>query len=118
MRWTMVWRAVESRGPGPAHLGLSLWPVFRGSGLGADMVLALCEYGFAVRGLHRLQVDTLVSNTAMMRAASRAGFVREGMLRGAAWVDGEFADEVILGLLASEWEAGRTAGCGRMPPGG
>ena len=85
-----------------AHLGLSLRPAFRGRGLGTDVVLALCEYGFAVRGLHRLQVDTLASNTAMIRAASRAGFVREGMLRGAAWVDGEFADEVILGLLASD----------------
>ena len=89
-----------------AHLGLSLRPAFRGRGLGADVVLALCEYGFAVRGLHRLQVDTLASNTAMVRAASRAGFVREGMLRGAAWVDGEFADEVLLGLLASEWPGG------------
>ena len=85
-----------------AHLGLSLRPAFRGRGLGTDVVLALCEYGFAVRGLHRLQVDTLASNTAMIRAASRAGFVREGMLRGAAWVDGEFADEMILGLLASD----------------
>jgi len=85
-----------------AHLGLSLRPAFRGRGLGTDVVLALCEYGFAVRGLHRLQVDTLAGNTAMIRAASRAGFVREGMLRGAAWVDGEFADEVILGLLASD----------------
>jgi len=85
-----------------AHLGLSLRPAFRGRGLGTDVVLALCEYGFAVRGLHRLQVDTLAGNTAMIRAAARAGFVREGMLRGAAWVDGEFADEVILGLLASD----------------
>ena len=85
-----------------AHLGLSLRPAFRGRGLGTDVVLALCEYGFAVRGLHRLQVDTLAGNTAMIRAASRAGFVREGMLRGAAWVDGEFADEMILGLLASD----------------
>ena len=85
-----------------AHLGLSLRPAFRGRGLGTDVVLALCEYGFAVRGLHRLQVDTLAGNTAMIRAASRAGFDREGMLRGAAWVDGEFADEVILGLLASD----------------
>ena len=85
-----------------AHLGLSLRPAFRGRGLGTDVVLALCQYGFAVRGLHRLQAETLASNTAMIRAASRAGFVREGMLRGAAWVDGEFADEVILGLLASD----------------
>ena len=51
-----------------AHLGLSLRPAFRGRGLGTDMVVALCRYGFAVRGLHRLQVDTLASNTAMIRA--------------------------------------------------
>jgi RimJ/RimL family protein N-acetyltransferase len=86
-----------------AHLGLSLRPSFRGRGLGTDAVLALCEYGFPVRGLHRLQVDTLASNAAMISAAVRAGFVREGTLRGAGWVNGEFVDEVILGLLAGDW---------------
>ena len=86
-----------------AHLGLSLRPSFRGRGLGTDVVLALCEYGFAVRGLHRLQVDTLASNAAMISAAVRAGFTQEGTLRGADWVNGEFVDEVILGLLASDW---------------
>jgi RimJ/RimL family protein N-acetyltransferase len=89
-----------------AQLGLSLRPAFRGRGLGADVVVALCEYGFAVRGLHRLQVDTLASNTAMIRAAARAGFVPEGRLRQAAWVHGGFADEVILGLLAADWAGG------------
>ena len=91
-----------------AHLGLSLRPAFRGRGLGTDMVVALCRYGFAVRGLHRLQVDTLASNTAMIRAASRAGFVHEGTLRRSAWVKGEFADEVILGVLATGWAEGGT----------
>jgi RimJ/RimL family protein N-acetyltransferase len=86
-----------------AHLGLSLRPSFRGRGLGTDVVLALCEYGFTVRGLHRLQVDTLASNAAMISAAVRAGFAPEGTLRGADWVNGEFVDEVILGLLASDW---------------
>jgi RimJ/RimL family protein N-acetyltransferase len=88
-----------------ARVGLSLRPAFRGRGLGADVVTALCEYGFAVRGLNRLQVDTLAGNAAMIQAASRAGFVPEGRRRGAAWVGGDFADEVILGLLASEWAA-------------
>ena len=95
-----------------AHLGVSLRPAFRGRGLGADVVLALCRYGFAIRGLHRLQVDTLAGNAAMIRAAERAGFVPEGKLRGAAWVNGEFADEVLLGLLATDWECG-----GNRPPG-
>src|SRR5215471_10397390 len=90
-----------------AHLGVSLRPAFRGRGLGADVVAALCEYGFAVRGLHRLQVDTLAGNTAMIRAAERAGFVPEGRLRRAAWAGGDFADEVILGMLAADWAGGR-----------
>ncbi len=74
--------------------------------------------GKVVRGLHRLQVETLASNTAMIRAASRAGFVQEGKLRRAAWVDGEFADEVILGLLAGDWAAAGTRRTGeRESPG-
>ncbi|MFB9238188.1 GNAT family N-acetyltransferase [Plantactinospora siamensis] len=87
-----------------AHLGISLRPGLRGQGLGADVVRVLCHYGFAVRGLHRLQVDTLAENTAMIRAAERSGFVLEGTLRRAAWVGGAFVDEVILGLLVAEWQ--------------
>jgi RimJ/RimL family protein N-acetyltransferase len=86
-----------------AHAGLSLRPSFRGRGLGTDIVRVLCRYGFEIRGLHRMQVETLASNAAMIRAATRAGFTREGTLRQAAWVTGAFEDEIILGQLASEW---------------
>ncbi|MDX3101842.1 GNAT family protein [Nonomuraea angiospora] len=85
-----------------AHLGISLRPGFRGRGLGADAVAVLCHYGFTVRGLHRLQIETLADNTAMIRAALKNGFVQEGVLRGSAWVMGGFADEIILGRLATE----------------
>jgi RimJ/RimL family protein N-acetyltransferase len=80
-------------------------PAFRGLGLGIDAVRLLCYYGFAVRGLHRLQAETLADNAAMIAAATRAGFVPEGTLRGSAWVGGAFADETIFGLLAAEWVA-------------
>lgn len=86
-----------------AHLGIALRPAFRGRGLGADIVRVLCHYGFTVRGLHRLQVETLADNAAMIRAATRSGFRHEGTLRCSAWVLGGFADEVVLGLLAGEW---------------
>jgi RimJ/RimL family protein N-acetyltransferase len=62
-----------------AHIGIELRPTFRGRGLGADAVRVLCRYGFALRGLHRLQLETLAS-----------------------WVNGGFADDVIFGLLAEE----------------
>lgn len=87
-----------------AHLGIALRPDFRGRGLSIDVVHALCNYGFRVRGLHRLQIETLSDNLPMIKAASNAGFTVEGTLRRSAWVYGTFADETILGLLSEEWK--------------
>ncbi|MFJ6760966.1 GNAT family N-acetyltransferase [Streptomyces sp. NPDC091273] len=87
-----------------AHIGLGLLPASRGKGYGTDVVTVLCHYGFVVRGLQRLQIETLSDNAAMLRAAERNGFVREGVLRSSAWVMGEFLDEVLLGLLAQDWK--------------
>jgi RimJ/RimL family protein N-acetyltransferase len=91
-----------------AHIGLGLRPSFRGLGLGADVVRILCDYGFTTRGLHRLSIETLSDNQAMIRAALGAGFSPEGTLRLGAWVNGEFLDEVLFGLLVDEWRASRT----------
>ena len=88
-----------------AHLGIALRPAFRGRGFGLDVVRVLCDYGFAVRGLHRLQLETLADNAPMIGVATRAGFTQEGTMRGAAWVNGEFLDEVVFGLLAATWRA-------------
>lgn len=87
-----------------AHLGLGLLPSARGKGYGTDVVAVLCHYGFVVRGLHRLQIETLSDNAGMLRSAERNGFVREGVLRSSAWVMGEFLDEVLLGLLVEDWK--------------
>ncbi|MFD3678462.1 GNAT family N-acetyltransferase [Streptomyces sp. NPDC058613] len=87
-----------------AHIGLGMRPSSRGKGYGTDVVAALCHYGFVVRGLRRLQIETLADNAAMLRSAERNGFVREGVLRSSAWVMGEFLDEVLLGLLVEDWK--------------
>jgi RimJ/RimL family protein N-acetyltransferase len=85
-----------------AHLGISLRPNFRGQGLARDVVRVLCDYGFRVRGLHRLQLETLADNAPMIKAATAAGFAHEGTLRGASWVTGKFADLAVFGLLAAD----------------
>jgi RimJ/RimL family protein N-acetyltransferase len=86
-----------------AHVGISLRAAFRGRGLGVDVVRVLCRYGFAILGLHRLQIETLSDNHAMIAIAERVGFVREGVTRSSEWVNGSFADAVIFGLIADEF---------------
>jgi RimJ/RimL family protein N-acetyltransferase len=87
-----------------AHLGLSLFPAFRGKGLGTEVVQLLCEYAFLTLGLHRLQLETLADNDGMRKTAERTGFELEGQFRKAAWANGEFIDEVVYGLLAPDWQ--------------
>lgn len=86
-----------------AHIGIALRPSMRGKGLAPDVLRVLCHYGFTLLGMHRLQVDTLTDNHAMIRAAESAGFQQEGVHRQVAWVAGAFADEVVLGMLVDEW---------------
>ncbi|MGE5286967.1 MAG: GNAT family N-acetyltransferase [Micromonosporaceae bacterium] len=93
-----------------AHLGMSLRPAARGKRLASDVVRVLCHYAFGIRGLNRVQVDTLADNIPMRRAAESAGFVEEGVLRSNAWVDGAFEDEVVLSMIAADWFAARAAG--------
>ncbi|WP_395292923.1 GNAT family N-acetyltransferase [Kitasatospora hibisci] len=87
-----------------AHLGVALRPGHRGRGFATDVLRVLCRYGFTVLGLNRLQLETLADNTPMLRAATAAGFTAEGTLRRSAWACGEFTDQVVLGLLAEEWQ--------------
>jgi RimJ/RimL family protein N-acetyltransferase len=86
-----------------AHIGIELRPAFRGRGLGADAVRVMCRYGFALRGLHRLQLETLGDNHAMIAVAEKLGFTREGTTRESSWANGGFTDDVLFGLLAAEY---------------
>lgn len=86
-----------------AHVGLALLPACRGRGWSGEALRLLCRYGFSVRGLNRLQLETAPDNTPMIRAAARVGFRDEGLLREASWSLGRFVDRAVLGLLAAEW---------------
>ncbi|HET6738238.1 MAG TPA: GNAT family protein, partial [Kribbella sp.] len=56
------------------------------------------EYAFGELGLERLQVEVDVELHASARVAIRSGFRREGVLRGAALVEGERRDVAIYGM--------------------
>jgi RimJ/RimL family protein N-acetyltransferase len=86
-----------------AHIGIGLRPAFRGRGLGADAVRVMSRYAFVTLGLRRVQLETFSDNRAMIAIAEKIGFTREGTLRSAYWVNGRFADDVVFGLLDTEF---------------
>jgi len=94
---------------GSAEVGLALVRDARGRGVGGDALRVLCDLAFRVRGLRRLQVQTLAGNAPMLAVARGCGFVEEGRRREAEFYDGQYVDVVVFGLLAGEWRESAAA---------
>ena len=83
-------------------IGISLHPSAWGRGHGTRAQRMLAEYLFATTPVHRVQASTDVSNVAEQRALERAGFVREGVLRGAQWRRGAYHDLLSYARLRTD----------------
>ncbi|GII05314.1 hypothetical protein Pta02_73220 [Planobispora takensis] len=60
------------------------------------------RYLFDHSTVHRIQAGTEVTNVAEQRALKKAGFTREGVLRGAGFRAGEWHDGVLYSFLRSD----------------
>jgi RimJ/RimL family protein N-acetyltransferase len=88
---SLVWR-----------IGITVLPEHRGRGIGSAAQRLLAEELFATSSVNRIEADTDIGNIGEQRALERAGFVREGVVRGAQFRCGDFHDRVLYGLLRSE----------------
>lgn len=99
------WHGVHY-GPPPTSLalniGIALVPDQRGKGYGSAAQRLLAEYLFAHTLVNRVEASTDVENVAEQRALDKAGFTREGVLRGAQWRSGAWHDLVSYARLRSD----------------
>jgi RimJ/RimL family protein N-acetyltransferase len=86
------------------RIGITVLPEHRGRGIGSAAQLMLAHELFATSSVNRVEADTDLDNIPEQRALERAGFVREGVVRGAQYRGGRFYDRVLYGLLRSELE--------------
>ncbi|HET6900811.1 MAG TPA: GNAT family protein, partial [Vicinamibacteria bacterium] len=78
----------------------------RGRGYGTEAVALLVGFAFKDLNLHRVSLQVFATNARAIHAYEKAGFVREGVLRQAAHVDGGYVDLVVMGILREEHDAG------------
>jgi ribosomal-protein-serine acetyltransferase len=88
---------------GSTTIGYWLAGAFAGRGLMTAAVRAYARHAFGTWGLHRMELRAAVGNARSRAVAERAGFVREGVLRGAERVGDRHLDLVVYGALAPEW---------------
>jgi RimJ/RimL family protein N-acetyltransferase len=60
------------------------------------------RYLFAHTTAHRIWAATEAGNVPEQRALEKAGFTREGVLRGVGWRDGAWRDGVTFSVLRTD----------------
>lgn len=74
-----------------------------GKGVASEASRLIIEHGFKALNLHRIYCGTSSTNVAMQKLAAKLGMQQEGVRREAHFKNGEFADIIEHGILASEW---------------
>jgi RimJ/RimL family protein N-acetyltransferase len=100
---TVSWRKVQT-GPTAFNwaIGIGLAPEFRGRGYGSAAQRLVVGYLFAHTQVNRIEATTEITNAAEQRALEKAGFTREGILRGTTFRQGRWHDQVIYSVLRDE----------------
>lgn len=75
-----------------------------GKGYGTDALKALIHYLFQTMNLNRVQLDTWSGNVRAIRSYEKCGFVVEGRMRNDAYIDGQYYDTIVMGLLKEEFQ--------------
>jgi RimJ/RimL family protein N-acetyltransferase len=98
------WRSSDRGGPAGVcyEIGVALLPEHRGRGIGTAAHRRLVDHLFRFTAVHRLEALTDAENIAEQRLLQRIGFAREGLLRGAVFLNGAWRDIAIYALLRGD----------------
>jgi RimJ/RimL family protein N-acetyltransferase len=92
---------------GDVRIGYALVPSERGKGYGTEALQILVDYLFLTKNINRIQAATDVRNKLSQRILEKVGFKKEGTIRKASFVRGQWADEHLYGILREEWKEPR-----------
>jgi RimJ/RimL family protein N-acetyltransferase len=93
-----------------AEIGFTLDARYQGQGFATEAVRAMLRHLLLDKGLRRISAECDARNAASARLLQRLGFQREGLRRQHTWIKGEWTDDLLFGLLASEFRAWNPAG--------
>jgi RimJ/RimL family protein N-acetyltransferase len=74
-----------------------------GKGYATEAIRLVCRFAFGTLNLRKLIAGAYAPNVGSIKAFEKAGFAREGLIRGRFVADGKPIDHVLLGLLAEDF---------------
>lgn len=89
------------------ELGYWLGEAFQGKGIMTRACRAMVAYGFSELKLNRVEIRCAPTNLKSRAIPERLGFKEEGVLRQVERIQSRFVDNVVYGLVASNYAGGQ-----------
>jgi len=74
-----------------------------GLGIGTEVTKLILRYAFETLGYHKVYLRVLEYNKRAIRCYEKCGFVREGIDREGAFIEGKYETDINMGILADEY---------------
>ena len=71
----------------------------RGRGVGTEAMRLVLDHAWRDLNLNRVWLRVFSDNARAIRAYEKVGFLKEGVLRQGAYINGRFVDVVVMGTL-------------------
>lgn len=89
--------------PQQVEIGFTVSPAFQGQGFGTEAVTGILDHLFGSLQKHRVFASVDPRNEPCIRLLKRVGLRQEAHFRQSLWFKGDWADDLVFGILASEW---------------
>ncbi len=70
-----------------------------GKGYALEAINLIVDYAFNTLNLHKVTAGCYAPNKGAIRAFEKAGFVQDGVRKSHCFFEGEYVDDVLLGLV-------------------
>jgi RimJ/RimL family protein N-acetyltransferase len=89
---------------GQMEIGYAMLPSERNKGYGTEAIAIIVDYLFLSKQLERIQATTDVTNQSSQRVLEKNEFKKEGTIRKAEFIRGQWRDEYLYSILREEWK--------------
>lgn len=76
-----------------------------GHGIGTIVTKMVLQYAFEVLEVHKVYLRVLDYNTRAIKCYEKCGFIKEGIDREGALIDGVYHSDIYMGIIKSEYES-------------
>jgi RimJ/RimL family protein N-acetyltransferase len=89
--------------PRQVEIGFTISPAYQGQGYGKEAVCGAISYLLGAIQKHRVFASVDPRNERSIALLERLGMRREAHFRESLWFKGAWVDDIVYGILESEW---------------